>query len=116
MLIEIDTYDGRLDFDLFEISENTTLSVGDQKALPGGFTMTSEGLIIRKAFGFPETVTLVITFTGGFASNIAINLLSSWLYDKLKGRAETLRIDRREIHIEKGEITRIIEETIRREE
>src|SRR6266566_5369031 len=55
MLIEIDTYDGRLDFDLFEISENTTLSVGDQKALPGGFTMTSEGLIIRKAFGFPET-------------------------------------------------------------
>ena len=115
MYIEIDTHDHLLDFELFEIREKTTFSVGDQKSLPGGFTMIFDGVTVRKAIGFPETITLVITFAGTVVSSVAINLLSSWLYDKLKGRAETLRIDRREIHIDKGEITRIIEESIRQE-
>ena len=58
----------------------------------------------------PETITILVSL----GTSIATNVVSNWLYEKIKERAATLRIDRREIQIDNGEIKRIIEETIQK--
>lgn len=88
--------------------ETHSLRVGQQKDLPGGAVVTWKGQIERKAIGSPTTITLLLSFGTGVASG----LVASWLYDKLKGRASTLRIERTVIQINEGEITRIITERI----
>jgi hypothetical protein len=106
MLIEIDTHDRQMVGDLMETANEGLLEVGYQRSVPGGGVITYQGTVVRKSFGVPETISLLLTVGG----SVTINLISSWLYDKLKGRTTTLRIDRKEINLEKGEITRIIEE------
>jgi hypothetical protein len=56
--------------------------------------------------GLPEIATLSIEV----GSMTAAQLAASWLYDKLKGRTTKLTIERTEVRMEKGEITRIIRE------
>ena len=104
--LEIDTHDRQLAYDL---TETSSFSAGQQKSIPGGATVTFKGMSVRKAFDVPNTIELVISFG---KSAIAVGLAVKWLYDKIKGRATVIRIDRREIQIEEGKIKRIIEEKI----
>lgn len=106
--VEIDTYDSHLVLDLMDVTNTTALQAGYQRSIAGDATLTYQKTIVRKAFGVPETLDLVLTI----GSSVAANVISSWLYDKLKGRKATLRIDKKEIQIEKGEIVRIIEEKV----
>lgn len=107
--IEIETRDGELVSDLMETSSP---SIGQQKSIPGGATVTFKGEFTRKTFGFPLTIELAISIGVGVISG----LIANWLNGKIKGRAATLRIDRREVQIEKGEIKRVIEERIQKNE
>jgi len=53
-----------------------------------------------------------LTFLLHLGKDVAVGVVSAYLYDKLKGRATKLRVDREEIQIEKNEITRIFTEHI----
>ena len=108
--IEVDTLDRQLGFDLF--GPGKSLGPGVSTELPGDATLTLERLHIRKAIAVPETLQLVLTFGGG----IATGLVANWLYDKLKGKAKKVRIDRVEIQLDEGEIKRILTESIEREQ
>ena len=110
-IIEIETSDNQLIADLFEIS--TTNEESGQRPIPGGAAIILKKPVRRRSLHIPpETITLVLSL----GSSIATNVVSTWLYEKLKGRATTLQIDRRKIQIEKEEIKKIIEETIQKYE
>ena len=65
----------------------------------------------RQIFGFHQTIELVLSFATGVSSGIIAN----WLYEKLKGHVSKITIERTEIRLEKGEIERVIHETIKKE-
>jgi hypothetical protein len=110
MQLEIDTEDRKLGFDL--VGTSNSLSPGTKVEIPGSAILTFDGLIGRKAFGFPVTLEFILTFSSGVSAGIVAN----WLYEKIKGRALKLRIDRTEVQINKGEIERIIFEKIEKSE
>lgn len=107
--IEIETHDGELVSDLMETSSPL---IGQQKSIPGGAVVTFKGKLTRKALNLPLTIELAIALTSAVISGSIAN----WLSRKIKGRATTLRIDRREVQIEEGEIKRVIEERIEKKE
>ncbi|MCI0659101.1 MAG: hypothetical protein L0170_18765 [Acidobacteria bacterium] len=109
MRLEIDTHDRSL---LFAIMEATSLSTGQRKVIPGVGTIVYGDQPIAKAFGLPQTIELVLTFGTGVTSGVVAN----WLFRRISGRAVSLRIERREVAIEEGKITRVIEEIIERSE
>lgn len=110
LVIEIETHDRALDWAL--MGNPSSLSVGDQVAVPGGGALVWQGGMIRKAVGIPQVFEFLLTFGAGVSSS----MIGTYLYERLKGRATTLRIDRREVMIEEGEITRVIEEHIEKKE
>lgn len=106
MKIEIDTTDRALSSDLVRGAEG--VEEGQTVDIPGGAKLTVIALVKRYAVEFPETIEAILTFGSGVASGV----VASWLYDKLKGRATTLRIEETEVQIDKGEIQRIISRKI----
>lgn len=78
---------------------------------PEGVSVIKPPITITKGYGAEEiAVTVVI----GFATGIPASLVAAWLYDKLKyHRSNQISINRREIHMSEGELTKIIEETIK---
>jgi hypothetical protein len=110
MQLEIDTKDRKLGFDL--VGTLNSLRPGTKVEIPGSAILTFDGLIGRKAFGFPITLEFIVSFTSAVSAGIVAN----WLYEKIKGRASTLRIDRTEVQINKGEIERVIIEKIEKSE
>jgi hypothetical protein len=81
-------------------------------SLPFGAVLTLQDVIERKSRDFPSLMTLVLTVP----VPIATNLVAAWLYDKFKGRARTIRIERTEITLDKGEIEKILIEKIESKE
>jgi hypothetical protein len=96
MEIEIKIY-ARESFDRkpINISENTNL--------------TYKGEIVQNAAESPFIIYGILTIGGGVASGFIAN----YLYDKWKNKPiDKLTINKRELKFNKGEIERIIEETI----
>jgi len=61
-------------------------------------------MLMRKAFGLPETLELILSFGSGVVSSV----VASWLYEKLKNRPNTtLRIEEQQVELEEGEIRRV---------
>ena len=115
--LEIDTQDWKLLFDLFQEPGKTTYVQGDQKEIANGVTITNAGLTLHESFGVSDTLTLIISFAEGVTMGAAGNLLSSWIIDKLKGKATVIRVNRREVHLDnEGRIRKLIEEEITQEE
>ena len=75
-----------------------------------GSTVAYKGTLERKAIDFPAIIHAV----GHVATDVGISLFSSWLYDKIKGRATKLKINRQEVEITPERI-RIVIETIEKE-
>ena len=109
MQIEVETRDIRVAFDI--LGTPGRLASGTSVSAPGGATLTFEGLIERRAFNVPG----VLQFIVNSSIDIDIGLLAAWLYEKVKGRATHLRINRVEIQIEEGEIKRVLSEQIEHE-
>jgi hypothetical protein len=106
MNIEIQTSDN---FIAFELLGKKSVSLNDSIDLPGNAKLSYNGSLIRKSFGMPE----IVNFTLTFGSGVAAGLVANWLYDKLKNKAEKITINRREIQLDKEEIKKIIEESIK---
>jgi hypothetical protein len=104
--IEIETHDRALEFDL--MGNPAFLEKGVALTLPDGSRLAWQPGPMRKAYGLPQILRYVLEYGSGVSAGI----LASYLYEKLKGRATVLRVDRQEIQIEQGEITRIITEHI----
>jgi hypothetical protein len=95
--------------------ESETVNTGTQKEIPGGGTITLDRMTVRKALGIPQIIHIILSSVGG---TIAVNMASNYLYDKWKGHKGgniKMSINRREVHLDKGEITKVIEEEIRME-
>ena len=106
MIVEFDTTDKQLAFDLF--GNPKSLGPGASVALPFGGTLQLQEWRFRKAVGASETLELLISFGVGVSSSLVAN----WLWAKLKGRATTLRINRVEVHMQEGEIQRVVSESV----
>ena len=78
---------------------------GSKTAIPGNAELVMERMLMRKAFGFPETLELLLSFGSGVVSS----LVATWLYEKLKNRPNTtVRIEEQEIELDEGQIKRVI--------
>jgi hypothetical protein len=108
--LTIDTDDRKLAFDL--MGNPQRVGSGTSAAVAPGATLTLNGMLMRKALGFPETLELALSFGTGVASGVVAN----WLYAKLKGRNVRLRIEEMEVDIDEGEIKRIVSRSIERSE
>ena len=89
---------------------DSTDSYNFKDTLPEGISISLPvSTISRKGFGIDEGTKLIISF----GATISAKFIANWLYDKLKNpRSSKIAINRREIYISQGEITRIIEEII----
>lgn len=96
--LEIDTTDRALVDDLLE----GRYDADPQRvvAVPGNAELRIDHLVKRFAVEVPETIVVLLDI----GKDVAIGLLSAWLYDKLKGRAQTLTIEDTEVHIVQSDI------------
>ena len=86
--------------------EEILLSADDGLPPPEGVSITMRLLESVDLSGIGEFVLLI-------AGGVPASLFAAWLYDKLeKHGAKTIRIDRHEIVVDRGEIERIIWEKI----
>ena len=103
--IEIETDDKSLLCDLFGVEE---LKQGASTKLESGPTLVWEETVSRKDAGLPDIICLSLL---GWR-DIAVGMLSTWLYDKLKGRSTKLKIDNKETPIEKKAIQQELDDLI----
>jgi hypothetical protein len=106
--LSIETDDKNL---VYDILGKRSARSGDKVSVVKDIELEYRGTLIRLAEGFPDIIRLVL-IAGG---TIGINIFSQWLYDKIKGRASKLKIDTTVVEIDKGEITRILRQKIKKE-
>jgi len=95
--------------------ETKGLGAGTQKEIPGGGTITMQSMIMRKAYGIPQYIEIVLSAGGSVAAGVS----SNYIYDKFKkhkGENLSIRINRREVHSDKGKIAKMIGEEIKIQE
>lgn len=81
--------------------------------VPSGISLVMPDIVITKGFGSETAVSIIISV----ATGIPTSLVAAWLYEKLKHhRSRKISINRKEVHISEGEITKVIEETVKIEE
>lgn len=103
MHIEIETTNRDLLIEL--VGKPPFRQSGDSIPAPDGVRLVYEGLIERRALDFPTTVQFVIEHI----DEVATGLFASWLYDKLKDRAQRLRANGQEIQLTPDAVRRIFE-------
>jgi len=104
--LEIETHDRELEYEL--MGGPVSLQEGITHGLPDGSKLAWQPGPLRKAHGLAKVLHFVLVY----GRDVSAGVLGSYFYEKLKGRATVLRLDREEVQIEKGEITRIITEHI----
>jgi len=111
--LQVETFDTGLVFGIFECSSVTG---GMKKVIAEGAELRYDNIFIRDAMGIPEIMNFTITVAPNVAGGVIAGIIANWIYDKLKGKnVERIMIDRKEVQIEKGEITKVISEKIERE-
>lgn len=109
MQLEIDIRDIGVAFDI--LGTLGRLKSGTRITTPGGAILTYKGLVEYRAVDIPA----ILQFIVDRSVDIDTGLFAAWLYDKVKGRASRIRINRVDIEIDKGEIKRVLLEQINRE-
>src|ERR1700691_133190 len=87
LAIQIETPERGLDIEMLETGH---VSKGTELALANVSTVTWAGVPLEKYAADPYVFSLL----AGLVSGVGVNLLSNWLYDKLRGRVDVLRINR----------------------
>lgn len=104
--LEITTHDRDLLRDLVDADK---VRADEPMEIAEGVSLTYQGSKRFKSVGEPEIIMLAITF----GTSVSARLLATWLWSKLHNRENTsLTIDRIEVEIDEGKITRIIREKI----
>ena len=107
--IEIETFDKKLDFDLFEAKER--FERGMKTKIAEDILARYERTDVCLAVGLADVIHFAITIGRNTAIGVVSGIISDWLYDKLKERkVEKLRIERTEVEIDRSQIERIITE------
>jgi hypothetical protein len=101
MEIQIETNDPELRL----LLTNSLPSSEPLEAPPEGVTLTLQKKKTRRALNSPEILTFILTIS----TSVATNLVSSWLYEHLKGRTITVRIGGKKVPVEREEIKAAIE-------
>ena len=101
------------DIDAFTeaLFEKDSVGTGTQKEIPGGGTITMGGALLRKSVGAPRVIEIVLSI----GRDLSIGVAGAYIYDKLKahkGEKPRMTIEYREIHFDKDELTKVIEEEI----
>jgi hypothetical protein len=96
------------DFSL-ALFETERLGVGTQKEIPDGGTITMRPMMVRKAYGIPQYIEVVLSTGGSVGAGIASNYICDKLR-KYKGQHLNIRINRRVVLFSKRDITKMIEE------
>lgn len=95
----------------FELFDSNSMSVGMTRDVPGGAKIELGELPLQKRDIGAVQCLIPIVLT--FGRDVAVGVLGSWLYDKLKSKhVKGLRINRTRIEITEETITRIIAESI----
>ena len=105
--VELHTYHWQVIFDLVGQSNQIDISGGIQLRLDGSYEV--------KDTTHPSIFYLALTFAGGMATDLLVNMAASWLYDKLKRRQQDiphLIIERTEVEIDEEQIRKVIAEKI----
>ena len=102
--IEIATNDYNLVLDLMNAKESR---VGTTNSISSDITLQLEQRLFE-SIGTPDIINLTVSI----GRDTAINLFSTWLYDKLKGKASKLKINGTAIEIGEKEINKTIEAKI----
>ena len=77
---------------------------------PNGVTINIPEVLLTKSFDADTAITITVAIAEGVAGS----LIAAWLYDKFKEcRSNQITINRREIHMNNGEVSKIIEESIK---
>jgi hypothetical protein len=100
---------------LFKVFESRTVSSGASRQVPGGgrVSVLNGGVETRHIPGYTTDAAPLITFALSIGKDIAVGLLSAWLYDVLKGnRIRTLRINREKVEISVESITQTVTKVI----
>lgn len=96
----------------FALFETEAPGAGTHKEITGGGTITMQSVVVRKAYGIPQYIEIVLSVGGSIGAGIA----SNYIYDKLKkhnGENLSIRINRHEVEFDRGKITKKIEEELK---
>jgi len=111
--IEIETHDSRLSFDLFETDK---LAFGTTtKTVAEGVSIQYRGGTIREAAGLPEIFRISAFIGKNVVLPIAVGILSAYLYDKFKGKAERVRINNIYVEVNVNRFENLILEILKKE-
>ena len=80
-------------------------------AIGTGVTATWE-VPFAKAFGIPEAIDITLALARDMSVGIIAHSIVEWLLVTFKGRSEKITINRKESTFDRGELTKIVEETI----
>lgn len=78
-------------------------------------SLESKGVSIEfpyRDWGFEFIEHIVVTLVVTFTATVAAEVFASWLYDKIKGRAQMLRIERTLIEADEDGIKKILLEKL----
>jgi hypothetical protein len=103
-----------------DVFESQNSKVGTNLLAPGGVSLTVQPYEVRtppKGMAFDDIPIVPVLI--GIGTSVAVNVFSSWLYDRLKsapsGRTR-LKINRRWVEVSKDGITRAFSESIEKDE
>jgi hypothetical protein len=68
-----------------------------------------------KAAGIPQSLDFVLSLSRDVGVGVLTALIVNWISENFEGRAEKVIIERTEVSFERGELTKIITETIKHE-
>jgi hypothetical protein len=70
---------------------------------------------LAKAGGIPQSLDFVLSLSRDVGVGVLVGLIVNWIVTNFAGRAEKVVIERTEVSFDRGELTKIVTETIKRE-
>ena len=84
LCVEIETFDKKLDFDLFYSGQLSSGST--EKILSDGVSIKYNWREFKRSYGLPDIVNITIVIGQNVVIPIAVGILSNYFYEKLKNR------------------------------
>lgn len=107
MKVEIETHDPQL---LASLIETEDPPVGFELDIPGNARLRYSGKVERT--GIVPGMGEVLSFALTFGSGVVCSMVATWLYEKLKQKADTLRIGKTKIAVQDTDLLKRIEKCI----
>lgn len=100
--------DDELDMEMVNTQSLEPVTIGDGVAVSWQVPMF-------KSAGIPRMVDIAVQILEAVPASVAANIITGWLMNRFRGRAEKIVITHQEVEFEEGELRRTVYETITRE-